>query len=55
MLEGVLLYVFRGLEKNCAKQIELVRSVYPSEPFKLPAPGQEPLRLTFKGKPEIYS
>jgi aspartyl/asparaginyl-tRNA synthetase len=46
MLEGVLHYIFSGLEKNCAKEIELVRSVYPSEPFLLPPPGQE-IRLNF--------
>jgi aspartyl-tRNA synthetase len=46
MLESVLLYIFHGLEKNCAKEIELVRSVYPSEKFLLPAPGKE-VRLTF--------
>jgi aspartyl/asparaginyl-tRNA synthetase len=46
VLEGVLIYVFNGLEKNCAKEIALVRSVYPSEPFLLPPEGQE-VRLTF--------
>jgi aspartyl/asparaginyl-tRNA synthetase len=46
MLEGGLLYVFQGLEKNCAKEIELVQSVYPSEKFLLPEPGKE-VRLTF--------
>lgn len=46
MLEGVLLYIFKGLEKNCAKEIELVRAVYPSEPFLLPPEGKE-VRLTF--------
>lgn len=46
MLEGVLLYIFAGLEKNCAKEIELVRSVYPSEKFLLPEDGKE-IRLTF--------
>jgi aspartyl-tRNA synthetase len=46
MLEAVLIYVFHGLEKNCAKEIELVRSVYPSEKFLLPEPGKE-VRLTF--------
>ncbi|KFY22143.1 hypothetical protein V493_06819 [Pseudogymnoascus sp. VKM F-4281 (FW-2241)] len=46
MLEGVLLHIFAGLEKNCAKEIELVRSIYPSEKFLLPADGKE-VRLTF--------
>ncbi|KEZ39226.1 Aspartate--tRNA ligase, cytoplasmic [Scedosporium apiospermum] len=46
MLEGVLLYIFRGLEEKCAKQIELIRTVYPSEDFLLPEPGKE-VRLTF--------
>jgi nondiscriminating aspartyl-tRNA synthetase len=45
-LEGVLLHIFKGLETRCASQIELVRSVYPSEPFLLPEPGKE-VRLTF--------
>ncbi|KAF4453350.1 aspartyl-tRNA synthetase [Fusarium albosuccineum] len=46
MLEGVLLHIFRGLEERCAEQIALVRTVYPSEPFLLPADGKE-VRLTF--------
>ncbi|KAL7802191.1 aspartyl-tRNA synthetase [Trichoderma aethiopicum] len=46
MLEGVLLHIFRGIEKNCAAEIELVRSVYPSPEILLPEPGKE-LRLTF--------
>lgn len=45
-LEGVLLYIFKGLENNCAKEIELVRSIYPSEKFLVPEPGKE-VRLTF--------
>jgi aspartyl-tRNA synthetase len=43
---GVLLYIVAGLEKNYAKEIELVRSVYPSEKFILPVDGKE-VRLTF--------
>jgi aspartyl-tRNA synthetase len=31
---------------RCADEIEIVRSVYPSEPFLLPEPGKE-VRLTF--------
>lgn len=46
MLENVLLHIFRGLEKRCAEEIKLVRSVYPSEEFLLPEPGKE-VRLTF--------
>ncbi|KAJ4133064.1 hypothetical protein NW754_015874 [Fusarium falciforme] len=46
MLEGVLLYIFRGLKERCAEQIALVRTVYPSEDFLLPEPGKE-VRLTF--------
>lgn len=46
MLEGVLMYIFNGIEKNCAKEIALVRSVYPSEPFLLPPEGKQ-VRLTF--------
>lgn len=46
MLEGVLLHIFRGLETRCAEEIKLIRSIYPSEEFLLPAPGKE-VRLTF--------
>jgi len=46
MLEAVLLYTFRGIKERCAEQIELIRSVYPSEEFVLPEPGKE-VRLTF--------
>lgn len=46
MLEGVLLHIFRGLESRCAEEIKLIRSIYPSEEFLLPAPGKE-VRLTF--------
>lgn len=46
MLEGVLLYIFRGLKERCAEQIELVRSVYPCDEFLVPEPGKE-VRLTF--------
>ncbi|PFH56794.1 hypothetical protein XA68_15977 [Ophiocordyceps unilateralis] len=46
MLEGVLLYMFRGLAERCAEQIALIRTVYPSEEFLLPEPGKE-VRLTF--------
>lgn len=46
MLEGVLLHIFSGLETRCASEIATVRSVYPSEPFLLPAAGKE-VRLTF--------
>lgn len=46
MLEATLLYIFRGLAERCAEQIALIRTVYPSEDFLLPAPGKE-VRLTF--------
>ncbi|KAK3372031.1 hypothetical protein B0H63DRAFT_286534 [Podospora didyma] len=46
MLESVLLHIFRGIRERCAEEVELVRSVYPSEEFLLPEPGKE-VRLTF--------
>jgi aspartyl-tRNA synthetase len=46
MIEGVLLYIFKGLAENYREEIELIRSVYPSEEFLLPEPGKE-VRLTF--------
>ncbi|RKF79214.1 Aspartate--tRNA ligase, cytoplasmic [Golovinomyces cichoracearum] len=46
MLEGVLLHIFKGLSANYREEIELVRSVYPSEEFLLPEPGKV-VRLTF--------
>ncbi|KAK3934200.1 aspartate--tRNA ligase, cytoplasmic [Diplogelasinospora grovesii] len=46
MLEGVLLHIFRGIKERCAYEVELIRSVYPSEEFLLPEPGKE-VRLTF--------
>lgn len=52
MLEGVLLHVFAGLEKHCSRQIALVRSIYPSEPFLLP-PAGKPVRLTFAEAQEL--
>ncbi|ORY60506.1 aspartyl-tRNA synthetase [Pseudomassariella vexata] len=46
MIESLMLYIFRGLEEKCSEQIELIRSVYPSEKFLLPEAGKE-VRLTF--------
>ncbi|KAE9372591.1 aspartyl-tRNA synthetase-like protein [Stipitochalara longipes BDJ] len=46
MLEGVLLHIFRGLAKTRREEIDLIRSIYPSEEFLLPEPGKE-VRLTF--------
>jgi len=46
MLEAVLMHIFRGIKERCAAEIELVRSVYPSEEFLLPELGKE-VRLTF--------
>ncbi|KAI2610430.1 aspartyl-tRNA synthetase [Hypoxylon sp. NC1633] len=46
MIEGVMLHIFRGLEERCKEQIELIRAIYPSDEFLLPADGKE-VRLTF--------
>src|ERR1017187_2271291 len=46
MLESVLLYIFKGISTNFREEIELVRTVYPSEEFLLPEDGKE-VRLTF--------
>ncbi|KAF7541357.1 hypothetical protein G7Z17_g11976 [Cylindrodendrum hubeiense] len=46
MLEGVLLFIFRGLQERCAEQIALIRTIYPSEEFLLPEAGKE-VRMTF--------
>ncbi|KAI0600634.1 hypothetical protein F4775DRAFT_582570 [Biscogniauxia sp. FL1348] len=46
MIEGLMLYIFRGLKERCQEQIDLIRAIYPSEEFLLPEPGKE-VRLTF--------
>ncbi|KAI2472308.1 aspartyl-tRNA synthetase [Annulohypoxylon bovei var. microspora] len=46
MIEGVMLYIFRGLQERCKDQIDLIRAIYPSEEFLLPEAGKE-VRLTF--------
>ncbi|KAI1337124.1 aspartyl-tRNA synthetase [Xylariaceae sp. FL0016] len=46
MIEGLMIHIFKGLETKCKEQIELIRAIYPSEPFLLPEPGKE-VRLTF--------
>ncbi|KAI5922294.1 hypothetical protein F4810DRAFT_291191 [Camillea tinctor] len=46
MIEGLMLYIFRGLKEKCQEQIDLIRAIYPSEEFLLPEPGKE-VRLTF--------
>ncbi|KAK5987913.1 Aspartyl-tRNA synthetase [Cladobotryum mycophilum] len=46
MLEDVLLHIFRGIKERCAAEVELIRSIYPSEELLLPEPGKE-VRLTF--------
>ena len=46
LVEDLLLTIFRGLRERCTKEIELVRSVYPSDEFMLPEKGKE-VRLTF--------
>jgi aspartyl-tRNA synthetase len=46
MLERLMLFIFNGLNERYAKEIELVRNVYPLEPFKLPPADQVP-RINF--------
>ncbi|TAQ88564.1 hypothetical protein B7494_g3101 [Chlorociboria aeruginascens] len=46
MIEGLLLHIFKGLSENYREEIELIRSIYPSEEFLLPEAGKE-VRLTF--------
>ncbi|CAG8979674.1 hypothetical protein HYALB_00003905 [Hymenoscyphus albidus] len=46
MLEGVFIYIFSKLAVEFKEEIELIRSVYPSEEFLLPESGKE-VRLTF--------
>lgn len=46
MLEGVLLHMFREIQRTCKDEIDTVRSVYPSNEILLPEPGKE-VRLTF--------
>jgi aspartyl/asparaginyl-tRNA synthetase len=46
MLEAVLLHIFKGLSTQYREEIELIRTVYPSEEFLLPENGKE-VRLTF--------
>ncbi|OTA98449.1 hypothetical protein M426DRAFT_325988 [Hypoxylon sp. CI-4A] len=46
MIEGVMLYIFRGLQERCKEEIELIRAIYSSDDFLLPEPGKE-VRLTF--------
>ena len=46
MLEGVLLHIFKGLATQYREEIEVVRTVYPSDEFLLPEDGRE-VRLTF--------
>ena len=46
MVEAVMLHIFHGLNERCAEEIELIRTIYPSEEFLLPEPGKE-VRLTF--------
>ncbi|KAH9994737.1 aspartyl-tRNA synthetase [Xylariaceae sp. FL0662B] len=45
-IEGLMIHIFHGLQKKCREQIDLVRTIYPSEEFLLPEPGKE-VRLTF--------
>ncbi|KAI1080549.1 aspartyl-tRNA synthetase [Whalleya microplaca] len=46
MIEGLMIYIFRGLQQKCREQIDLIRTIYPSDEFLLPEPGKE-VRLTF--------
>ncbi|KAI8627865.1 aspartyl-tRNA synthetase [Xylariaceae sp. FL1651] len=46
MIEGLMMYIFRGLQEKCKEQIDFIRTIYPSEDFLLPEPGKE-VRLTF--------
>ncbi|KHJ32499.1 putative aspartate-trna ligase [Erysiphe necator] len=46
ILEGVFLHIFKELSTRYREEIELVRSIYPSEELLLPEPGKE-VRLTF--------
>jgi len=46
LLEGLLLFIFRGIKERYSAEIEAVRKQYPSEDFLLPESGA--LRLTFK-------
>lgn len=46
MIEGVMLYIFRGIQERCKEQVDLIRSIYPSDDFLLPEDGKE-VRLTF--------
>ncbi|KAH8802891.1 aspartyl-tRNA synthetase-like protein [Xylogone sp. PMI_703] len=46
MLRDLFLYIFKGLKENYSEEIELVRSVYPSEEFLLPEDHSVPV-LTF--------
>jgi len=46
MLEGVLLHMFREIQRTCKDEIDTVRSVYPSDEILLPEPAKE-VRLTF--------
>ncbi|KAL2351052.1 aspartyl-tRNA synthetase-like protein [Cryomyces antarcticus] len=46
VLEGLMLYIFMGLNERYGTETELVRSIYHVEPFKLPEAGKVP-RLPF--------
>ncbi|KAI1380009.1 aspartyl-tRNA synthetase [Hypoxylon crocopeplum] len=46
MIEGVMLYIFKGIKERCKEQVDLIRAIYPSEEFLLPEDGRE-VRLTF--------
>jgi aspartyl/asparaginyl-tRNA synthetase len=46
LVEGLLLHIFRGIKEKCTEEVELIRSVYPSDEFLVPEAGKE-VRLTF--------
>ncbi|KAI9843171.1 MAG: hypothetical protein M1838_002746, partial [Thelocarpon superellum] len=46
MLEGLFIYIFKGLKERYSTEIEMVRRQYPVEEFKLPEDGKM-LRLNF--------
>ena len=47
VLEGLMMFIFNGLNERFAKEIAIVRAQYPVEEFKMPKDGKV-LRLEFK-------
>jgi aspartyl/asparaginyl-tRNA synthetase len=46
ILEKLMLFIFNGLNERYGRETELIRKVYPVEPFKLPAVSSVP-RIEF--------